>query len=259
MLSKEEKGRRIKAGLSRSGMSQKDLAEAVHVSEQAVSNWVKGKNHPDREIEEQIERVLKITLNSKRLFFKEAHKMNIPNLRDIENIEELSNYVDLIMENVEIESNYKTTLERILRDILVLALGYEIYYKEKESKWKKIDDWYPSWADVECYIHDLVDKEVLNICIPLESSTWPFRSKNIMKQQIELMTVSIGGELFEDFDEDGYRRGFIQLVGREAEGSGYDLERILSEKENGFSPVLNVAILNLASTLSLIEETYPDE
>ena len=44
-------------------ISQKELAEMLHVSQSAVTNWIKGKNSPDIEIVAKICEILDITVS----------------------------------------------------------------------------------------------------------------------------------------------------------------------------------------------------
>ena len=48
--------------LSLKGISQKDLAERLSVSQSAVTNWIKGKNSPDIEVVANICEILGITV-----------------------------------------------------------------------------------------------------------------------------------------------------------------------------------------------------
>jgi len=59
---RENVKRNIGYYLSLKGMSQKDLAERLRVSQSAVTNWVKGKNAPDIEMVAQICDALGITV-----------------------------------------------------------------------------------------------------------------------------------------------------------------------------------------------------
>ena len=49
-MSKEETGRRIRALLSNSGMTQRELAERVGATESAVSKYVNGEREPRSEV-----------------------------------------------------------------------------------------------------------------------------------------------------------------------------------------------------------------
>lgn len=49
--------------LSLQGISQKELAERLGVSQSAVTNWIKGKNSPDIEAVAQICQVLRISVS----------------------------------------------------------------------------------------------------------------------------------------------------------------------------------------------------
>lgn len=48
--------------LSLQGLTQKELAEKLSVSQAAVTNWIKGKNSPDIEVVAQICEVLNISV-----------------------------------------------------------------------------------------------------------------------------------------------------------------------------------------------------
>lgn len=49
--------------LSLQGISQKELAERLGVSQSAVTNWIKGKNSPDIEAVAQICQVLRVSVS----------------------------------------------------------------------------------------------------------------------------------------------------------------------------------------------------
>ncbi len=49
--------------LNLKGMSQKQLAEMLQISQSAVTNWIKGKNSPDIEIVAKICGILDITVS----------------------------------------------------------------------------------------------------------------------------------------------------------------------------------------------------
>jgi hypothetical protein len=69
-----------------------------------------------------------------------------------------------------------------------------------------------------------------------------FRSNSPTKQYIEWSAVCIGGELFEDHEYPyGYRDGFEQKIGRAGEHAGYELLRILPDKETQFVMTLDSA------------------
>jgi len=48
--------------LSLKGISQKELAEKLNVSQSAVTNWIKGKNSPDIELVAEICEILNISV-----------------------------------------------------------------------------------------------------------------------------------------------------------------------------------------------------
>lgn len=66
--------------LTLKGISQKELADKLNVSQSAVTNWIKGKNSPDIEIVAQICNILDISVNE--LFGKNDNTLN-PNTEQI--------------------------------------------------------------------------------------------------------------------------------------------------------------------------------
>lgn len=60
--------------LSLNGISQKELADKLSVSQSAVTNWIKGKNSPDIEVVAQICDILEISVTD--LFGADNTKVN---------------------------------------------------------------------------------------------------------------------------------------------------------------------------------------
>lgn len=60
----------IKDGREKAGLSQEKLAEMLHVSKQAVSNWERGRNLPDEGLREELERILDINLHNEKMITK---------------------------------------------------------------------------------------------------------------------------------------------------------------------------------------------
>ena len=59
------------------------------------------------------------------------------------------------------------------------------------------------------------------------------------------MLHAIGSELFEDFDDDGYRDGYIQQIGRIAESEAYNLISLLSKQDNTLVLSFKISLLQM--------------
>ena len=127
-------GRKIRRELSRSGLSQKELAEKLRISPQAVSQWISGKTRPDQEYWKDIFeilgiRVYDIIFDTEELGEKE---MNVTPLEQITDIDTLHNAVEEILNNCQhfIDQTNAHSITEMLRRMLYLVIGYEVYYAE---------------------------------------------------------------------------------------------------------------------------------
>lgn len=76
MNQKEEIGKKINQARKLKKMTQQELAEKLHISDKAVSNWETGKNTPDIELLKKIEEILEIELIEK-IINKEKQRKKI--------------------------------------------------------------------------------------------------------------------------------------------------------------------------------------
>jgi len=63
------------------------------------------------------------------------------------------------------------------------------------------------------------------------------------------MAYYIGGELFEDFDENGYRDSFVQQIGGYGEECGHSLVSLIPELNTDISILFKVAIMDIIDKL----------
>jgi hypothetical protein len=63
------------------------------------------------------------------------------------------------------------------------------------------------------------------------------------------MTFRIGGELFEDFDDDGYCDGFDQQIGGYGQTCGYNMINLLPDSNSDILVIYKAAILDVAEML----------
>lgn len=244
-------GERIKLARDRKGLTQEELASRIHVTKQAVCNWEKGKNRPDESIRDLIEAELGITLQYKIVTSREI-SMTLKPLSDITDLNDLFLTVDNLINTVEIDSQFQVTTRKLLKMLLPQVIGYNCYYIalfHSEDIDGQID-----WGDVVYYLRQVVKSNDLDP-LPMERTTFPFTFPNdLMKRKIEWMSYEIGGELFEDFDDNGFRDGFPQQIGRIAESYGYDLISALPGKDSSLMSVFKTAVLSLAELIQSLSQ-----
>ena len=247
--------KKIKEGRQKAGLTQEQLAEKIHVTKQAVSNWERGENLPDEDVREKIEEILGIKLRKESMVnyhYKPFHKQNpeLKSLGEIDQIEEITDAVLKIVDSLSIDS-YENTIKRMIFLTLIVILGKEIYYDDHCKKYYSdcALDWYVTASDLQSLVSD-ADDWVLG------ERTYPFRTKNLLSRKVEIIVFDMGYELFEDFDESGYRNGFVQQIGRYGESCGYDLLDLLPETNTDLMVIYKSAIYDIADILF---DIFPEE
>lgn len=242
----------IKRGREDAGLTQDELAEKLHVSKQAVSNWERGKNLPDESIRENIEQILHVKLRKEKMsiFVGNPFIKQIPELKPLEtigDIDTLVEAVEAIIDSVHI-GEFETTVKKMLYLTLFELLGYEIYYEKhcKNGYSGKYDD-ILDWAATSANLEELIKSHEL---WPLEKTSLHFQANTLLGKKIEWMAYRIGGELFEDFDDDGYRNGFVQKIGGFGEKCGYELLNLLPDSGTDILVIYKAAILDIVDMLT---------
>lgn len=235
----------------RKGISQEELGNRINQSKQTISNWECGKSRPSFEALQTLEETLGFDL---RQNIEREKEMSIKQLHELSSIEETEATIKQIIDAQHIYSPYKDSLKKMLELTLWVMIGFYRYIEA--PRWEKDSKQYPNetfpymppeWADIACELGEIIDHNSA-----IKSSFYEMRLTNPIAQRIGSYSYIIGAELFEDFDDDGYRNGYIQQVGRYAEKSGYDLVKILPPNaiENSLISEYRIAILNLAEYLS---------
>lgn len=249
MLDLTTTARIIKEGRKMKGLTQDELAEVLHVSKQAVSNWERGKNLPDEGTRDAIEGILGVKLRSEKMSreVKTPFDITTPEIKPLEEIDSVGGIlaaVEAIIESVKIDQ-FEHTVRRMLYLTLVEILGYEIYYESHCCKYYDDDplDWACTASDLQSFISNSDDW-------PLEKTTFTFQGQSRLAKKVEWMAYQIGGELFEDFDDDGYRDCFEQQIGKYGENYGNDLFNLLPEFNTDIMVIYKTAILDIVEMLS---------
>ena len=252
-------GRRIRRELDRRGLSQKDLAEKLFVTPQAVSQWISGKYRPDEEYRKGIRDVLGINVND-IVYNTEDHgetKMNVTPLEQITDLDTLHDAVEEILNNCQyfIDQTYAHSITEMLRRMLYLVIGYETYYAEiahLHTHDGPAPDDPVDWSWIGDDIREMLMSEkkfAFPMPIGFNLSSFPFRSPGfLLSNQIEWMAYKIGGELFEEGAEHESPEYLISL-GSKGELSGEILNSMLPDRENTLVTMFKIALFGLVRVL----------
>lgn len=252
MISTTEMGIRISRARTRMGLTQEQLADKIRVTKQAVSNWERGKNGFDIETKDKLEKMLKVDLTHS-LKRKEKGSIMVKALDQIDNIDELLGYAELIVEKTPVDGAFASSVKKLLQLVLDVVLGYEIYalsFQRKADERENNEnpdlpfpiittyDWNDVSEDVTSLLDDS-DKCLLGQAAYIDNEGDRFLAKT------RYMLHAIGSELFEDFDDDGYRDGYIQQIGRIAESEAYNLISLLSKQDNTLVLSFKISLLQM--------------
>ena len=238
--------KQIKDARTKANMTQDQLAEKLYVTKQAVSNWERGINLPDEQVRENIEKVLGIKLRNKKMITSYQSPFlgpvrSLKPISEMKSVDEVSSSVMELLNSVRID-NHEHVIKKMLYLTLIEIIGYEIYYEGHCRKY--YTDEPLSWKVTASELDSLIKDSDLWL---IEDSDYRPNNKSIISNKIALMAYFIGGELFEDFDEDGYRNGFVQQIGRYGEECGHSLESLIPEYNT------DIAILFKSSIMDIID------
>ncbi len=263
MIPNVELGKKIKTARTQKGWTQEELSEKLNVSKQAVSNWERGENRIDEGIRESLEEILGISL-APSFRRKGKGSMIVKPLEQIDNIDELLGYADQIVEKTPVDNAFSSSVKKLLQLVLNVVLVYEIYAlsfqrkaDEKENKenpnlpFPNITtyDWNDVAEDLEMLFND---GDVFPI--PRKHMHLINEDVDLFVEKIKYMLHSVGGELFEDFDDEGYRDGYIQQIGRIAESDAYDLLGFVKQHDNVIVTSFKISLLQMIEIIGSLTQ-----
>lgn len=241
-------GKLIKAARERKEFTQENLADKLHVTKQAISNWERGETGIDAGIRKTLEKVLGITIGEKQIdpMIRLIPKFQLCELKSISNMEQLENTVDTLISTVGVDSAFEHTMNRMLRRLLYAVLGFEIYYFGHIRK--EFEEYPIDWECISSELRDIADKREA-YPIPRDYVCPGFFQEGLLSQKIEYMAFMIGYGLSEDFDEEGYRDNFEQQIGRKGESDAKELVNMLSPQDNSIITAFRGSIYALANQI----------
>ena len=207
----------IEKALKRSGMTQKELAEKLYVTPQAVSKWVKGESEPSRENVIEICKILNVDLIKEKLKNERkdriAMKQNHIALEDIDSIEKAKEETKLILEETKVADNYKHSIIVLLNYLIPAVIGLTRHHFNKDKKKELSIDYDSIFYNLESFFYeDLLTKK---------------------RNELERVFYFMGGDLFEATGEDDLEN--IDLI-HDSMDMWYRFKDVIGEKYD--SPLL---------------------
>ena len=232
-------GKNIRDSRLKKRYTQKNLADKLCVTKQAVSNWENGKNRPDEDIRPRLSQILGISIEY--VDYTGGHSMTIKPLADIDTIQELKGAIDTLINNVQIDNEYQISIRTLLEMTLWTVTGFEYYKNQKYYDGEETCDWETiAWA-----LQALIDDNELYPIDDYIRQGSPVNYDSKVKNKINSMAFTTGFELFKDFDDDGYSQEFPQLVGRYAEEYGIKLCTLIPDKQDDILSLYKISLYNL--------------
>lgn len=246
MIETKELGRYVRRARQRAGLTQEELAEKLFVSKQAVSNWERGANRIEESIRERLEETLNISLTG-RPEVEDGMKLDIKKLEDIKSLKELYDAYGEIIVEVPVDSAFEHSVRRMIHLLLMCATGYEVYvkglHKNKNADEYGIDGWHCISSNLFALLDDMDE-------YPIPRDDEKAKENPRMREKIEYMCERMGGDLFEDFDDDGKRADSFEAdCARRGEYDGYDLLDLLPTIPNSLYSSFRCAVYMMAEVI----------
>ena len=221
----------IREILKRTGMSQKELADKLYVTPQAVSKWVRGESRPSVDNVERIFEITGINIMEMTSTTRCSRKnMRTKSLKEIDDYSKAKQEADIILEATGIRANYSHAVYKLctwlLPAVICLTHHQMLNRKDEEIEYDWIFTYLMGYFDDECM------KKV----------------EGLYENQLEYDFYLMGMDLFESFDE--YTIPDDEYC-REAMDDWYRFEKALV-KDNS-SPVYNELLVAITEIAELEE------
>ncbi len=177
----------LKKALKRKGLSQKELAERIHVTPQAVSKWLNGESRPSQDNVTLIYETLGIDLTKEMALENSRCRkkgMEMTELQEIDSFEKAKKESALILENAGIKHKYSYPVYVLLCWLLPAVIGLTYHQSLNVRDEDEID-----YDNIACNLKDYFDAEFLQ------------PRKGLYENHLEYNFYLLGMDLFESFDE----------------------------------------------------------
>ena len=219
----------IKKALEDKGMSQKELAEKIYVTPQAVSKWIKGESQPTFDnIKLMVEifgsefgdKAIKKGMQNRKIMKKQHSE-----LKDLDTIEKANAEAELLLEESGAR-NYSHATYVLLKWFVPAVIGLTYHqFINNHDKDAEYD-----YDTIFCNMNDFFEE-----C---------YRYKNQYPNELEYEFFLMGGDLFESFEPN-------KLVNHDyahdAEDSWYRFKKAFDKMESSLSDEFKVALVELIS------------
>lgn len=181
-------GETIRRALVDQGLSQKELAEMMHVTPQAVSKWIRGESRPTQDNVAKIYEILGVDL-TKEMVKKERKHCSNDNMKHRE-LDQITNYelakeeAALILKETGIASKYSHSVYTLLSWLVpaVIGLTHHQLVNAKED-----DE-----VDYSCIIDNLSEL--------IDDENCPYKIRDHYGNYLSYNFYLMGMDLFESFD-----------------------------------------------------------
>ena len=177
----------LKQALEKCGMTQKELADIIHVTPQAVSKWIKGESRPSVDNVIEINKVLGIDLIRETTRKKHRGNQNMEqvDLFELNDYKKAKDHAKQILSEAEIDINYSHSVyilcERLLTSVIGLTYHQMIHKKDEYDEIVYQD----IFLNIEDYFDDGSFDKVEGFC----------------ENYLEYNFYKMGVDLMESFDE----------------------------------------------------------
>ena len=177
----------IKKALEEKNMTQKELAEKLFVSPQAVSKWITGESRPSQDNVERIFEILGVDLTKEMVVRGHINKkcMRETKIQDLDNFEKAKKEAVSILDEVGFASKYSHSVY-VLCDWLLCSVIGLVYHKFINNHDKNISFEY---SDIYFKLEDYVKDEI------------SFDKPGLYQNDLEHDFYLMGMDLFESFGE----------------------------------------------------------
>jgi len=224
----------IKKALEEKKMTQKELAEKLYVTPQAVSKWLNGESRPSQDNVERIYEILGIDLTkevvARRHFNKESMKHS--EIKDLDSFEKAKKEAVSILDELGFASKYSHSVYMLCNWLLSAVVGL-VYHKYINNHDKEVTyDYDDIYFELEDYIKDEVSYE----------------KPGLYSNDLEYDFYIMGMDLFESFGDD---KLLNHDYGKEAMDSWYRFKSAVI-KDNS-SPIYNELLVAISE---IIDSAY---
>ena len=177
----------LKKALEEKKMTQKELAEKLHVTPQAVSKWLNGESRPSQDNVALIYEILGVDLTKEMVARRHLNKkcMKETNIKDLDTFEKANKEAISILDELGFTTKYSHSVYMLCNWLLCSVIGLA-YHKFINNHKKDIT---VEYSDIFFELEDYIKEDVL------------FKKTDLYENDLEYSIYLMGMDLFESFGE----------------------------------------------------------